>query len=373
MILHDELEKLFTSLPHNENINMPIKQGGIALYGAGAMCEMALDFLRLINVIPKYIIDSNKKGKLRDNKIITPLDIPKNDLENLTFILCIVTTPITPIINFLHNLGCKDVRHFYDYTEIMLENELTNGWSCLNPTKKDINAIKSVCNNLKHDKYSLAHYIQFLWWRLRRIEKIYKEYPVLSNRKYFKAPCMPKFTDSERFFDAGAHFGTTIKKFIEVTNSKFNYIWAIEPDERNFNIMKENLQNISNIEYLPIALSNNQDIVKFIDNLGFASKIKDSGKKIIKTQAIDNLDINPTIIKLHIEGYELLTLYGAVKTIKKHRPILMILADHNRDGLYKIAHLLMTLNKYKIYFYLHDYCGNSAIFYAIPEEKLDNE
>lgn len=370
MDLEKELKQLLSSSPIQCNIYNPIKQNGIVLYGAGAMGEMALDFLKLINVTPKYIVDTHKNGKLREINIIHPIDIPKDDLENLTFILCVVTAPITPIVKYLKELGCQDIRHFYDYTEIMLKNELTNGWACFNPTPEDIEGISRVCQYLEHDKHSLSHYLQFLWWRLRRVEKIYEEYPVLSNKKYFKAPCMPKLTENEAFLDGGAHFGTTIKSFLDAVDMQFNTIWSVEPDKKNMSIMKTEFSNVDNIKYLPIALSNTDELSNFVDGLGFASKVEKNGNKTIQTKTIDSLNINPTIIKLHLEGYELKALQGANETINRARPILMVLADHNADGLYKIANFLMSLKEYKIYFYLHDYCGNSAIIYAIPKERV---
>jgi hypothetical protein len=43
----------------------------------------------------------------------------------------------------------------------------------------------------------------------------------------------------------------------------------------------------------------------------------------------------------------------------------MILADHSEDGLYKIPQFINKLGGYKLYFNLHDYCGNTAVFYGI--------
>ena len=151
---------------------------------------------------------------------------------------------------------------------------------------------------------------------------------------------------------------------------KYETIWAVEPDKNNNTIMKTELSGIDKIKYLPIALSNIDGISNFISGLGFASKIEENGNDNVQIQTIDSLNINPSIIKLHLEGYELKALHGATETIRRARPLLMVLADHNEDGLYKIAHFLMALDKYKIYFYLHDYCGNSAIFYAIPKERI---
>lgn len=366
-----EIEKIFCENIHYDKFN----EGdwhNIALYGAGAMGEMALDFLELINVTPKYILDTNKNGKLRGIDIIHPVDIPKNDLENLTFVVCVVTAPIAPIESYLKKFGCKYIRHFYDYTEVMLKNELTNGWACFDPTSKDIESITKICTYLNHDEYSVAHYLQFLWWRLRRVEKIYENFPVLSNKKYFKAPCMPKLSNSEVFLDGGAHFGTTIQEFIKATDGNCGHILAFEPDKQNAQILKDMTKELdkSKITIYNDGLSDKIEKKQFVDNLGFASKIDDNGDKTISTVTIDSLNIQPTIIKLHLEGYELKALYGAKETIEKHGPILMVLADHNEDGLYKIAEFLISLENYKLYFYLHDYCGNSAVYYAIPKERL---
>lgn len=369
-------EKEIDNILNSKRLNSSeknLKNRRIILYGAGAMGEMALDFLELINITPKYIVDAYKKGKVRGINIVHPKDISKNDLKNSTCLLCVVTTPISPIIDYLKKFDYTDIRHFYDYSEIMLKNRLTNGWTCFNPITKDINAITKVCEYLEQDKHSLAHYLQFLWWRIRRVEKIDIEYPVLSNQKYFNAPCIPKLSRNESFLDGGAHFGSTTKNFLDTIDMQFDNIWAVEPDEKNLLGMKAKFFDMNNIEYLNIALSNIDSKNNFIDGLGFASKIEKNGNKIIQTLKIDSLNINPTIIKLHLEGHELQALEGAKETIKRTRPILMVLADHNKDGLYKIAQFLTKLDRYKIYFYLHDYCGNSAIYYAIPKERGNDE
>ena len=364
-----ELNKILDNqIPSNNTI---INNKEIVLYGAGSMGEMALDFLDTISVQPKYIVDRKYQGRLRNINVIQPEDISEKSLISSTFIICIVTVPLSPIVDYLESLGCKNIIHFYDYTEIYLKNKLGNGWAKFELKDSDIENISKVLNSMKHDKHSLAHYLQFLWWRLRRVEKVYEEYPVLSNKKYFKAPCFPKLSKEEVFLDGGAHYGSTIKSFIEAINGDFKYIYAIEPDKKNLKILKNKIEKkyFDRTVYLEIVLSNEDKEVRFIDKLGFASKIDDLGTQKVVSKKIDSLDIEPTIIKLHIEGHELKVLEGAKNTIEKYRPILIVLADHNEDGLFKIAHYLIKLEKYKLYFYLHDYCGNSAIFYAIPEEK----
>jgi len=367
-----ELDKLFSYSSPKINPFRSTDDAGIVLYGAGAMGEMALDLLETISIRPEYFVDKNLQGDIRGIAIISPENISPDDLKAKIFIICIVTVPIDPIVDYLHSLGCRDVRHFYDYSEIALKDKISNGWALFSPSNQDKQAIANVLKKLEHDSYSIAHYLQFLWWRLRRKEHIYQGYSVLSAKKYFKAPCIPKLQENEIFLDAGAHFGTTIEKFIETTHGYFGSIWAYEPDQYNFERLKKALINnrySHKIYVYTYALSNKSTMKKFINKLGFASHIDENGECEVPSYTIDSLHLTPTIIKLHLEGHELKALEGAKDTISKSRPIIMALADHNEDGLYKIANFLTHLDSYTLYFYLHDYCGNSAIFYAIPNER----
>ncbi|WP_103590539.1 FkbM family methyltransferase [Campylobacter concisus] len=368
----DELNQLL-SLPINNCDYKPFDTAlndKIILYGAGSLGKMAVSLLLKINIKPKYIIDKNLSGDIEGINIVKVDNISSTDLANCTFIICISSIEFMPVFNYLKQLGCKSVIQFYDYAEIYLKDYLGNGWAKLNLNREDLCGIKKSYEYFRYDANSFAHYMQFLWWRLRRVEKIYLEFPVLSNKKYFKAPCMPKLSEKESYLDGGAHFGGVIKDFVSTVDMKYKTIWAFEPDNNNLLVMKANLFNIDRIVYLPVVLSNKNMSVKFVDGLGFASKVYKFGNKVVSSRTIDSLNINPSIIKLHIEGYELKALQGAIKTIKRVRPILIVLADHNDDGLYRISNFLIDLKGYKTYFYLHDYCGNNGIFYSIPKERL---
>lgn len=349
-----------------------LKDREIILYGAGKMGIMALEFLKKINIKPKFILDQNITGTLKDIEVISLDNLTIKDKKECLFIICIVTISYKNIFDSLKAHNCLNICHFYDYSNVMLNKYISNGWEKSELDKNDLENIKNLCSKLEKDETSLAHYLQFLWWRIRKIETIYKDYPVLSNNKYFDAPYFPKLTKNERLLDAGAHFGTTIQHFINATNKNFDTIWAYEPDEQNLTILKNSINKEfeEKIHLYNIALSDKNDSSYFTDRLGFASKIDEEGNIKVSTKKIDTLNINPTIIKLHLEGHELQALEGAKETISKNRPIILVLADHNEDGLYKIANFLINLDNYKLYFYLHDYCGNSAVYYAIPKERL---
>ena len=354
----DELEKIYNAKsPIYDNLDKEI-----VLYGAGSLGHMGLDLLKKSGILPKYIVDKNKSGEIDGVEIIAPDEIPLEDKKEKLFLVCISTIPYNDIVDFLISLGIKNILQFYTYAYIKFPKLLSNGWFVSELTEADKENIDRVCEILSHDETSIHHYLQFLWWKLRGIEKIYEGFPVLSGKKYFKTEICKNLKDNEILLDVGCHFGQTIESFSNITNNKYKEIVAIEPDKYNLEICK-NKFNDKRIKYLNIALSDKKEERKFIDNLGYASKLDEKGNTIIQTETIDSLNLKPTIIKLHTEGEELNILKGASETIKAYKPKLMVLADHNDDGLYKIP-LLMYNYGYKLYFNLHDYCGNTAVFYG---------
>ena len=187
----------------------------IVLYGAGAMGKMAIDIMKTVNTKPKYIVDKTFEGKLFGIKVIKPHEIPECDRDKATFVISISSIPVEPIFDFLKGLGCKDIRHFYDYSEIAFPKAMPNGWVKKDISEEDIDGIKHTFKALEHNDFSVAHYLQFLWWRLKREEVLFQDHPVLSGKKFFKSQCMPKLTDHECLLDGGAHFGQTVKDFIK--------------------------------------------------------------------------------------------------------------------------------------------------------------
>ena len=340
----------------------------IILYGAGNLGQLAIDLMTKKGLIPKSIIDKSKAGNINGIKILAPDMINNYDKENALFLICISSLPYNEIESYLKTLKCNNIMHFYTWAYIIMPELLKNGWFITSLSSEDKKNIKKVCEALSHNEYSLSHYIQFLYWKMCLKEVIYS--PVLSGKKYFKSPCFPLPSKNEVLLDGGAHLGQTIEEFTEFTNNDFRRIYSFEPDIFNMQTAKKRFKD-DRLLFSPMALYDKNEIVNFINNLGFASKINTTGITQIEAVKIDDLDIEPpTIIKLHIEGDELKALNGAVDTILKYHPILIVLADHNEDGLWKIPFFIEDIGDYKLFFYLHDYCGNSAIYYAIPKRRL---
>ncbi len=336
----------------------------VVLYGAGSMGEMALDCMRKADLVPEYFVDAySREQEIQGVPVVHPDNIPDRDKEEVLFVVCIATLPYGPLKTFLVDLGCINVCHFYDFSESAFPQIMPNGWML---DSVDSVFFERVYAALAHDDFSVAHFMQFLWWRIARVEKINEAFPVLSGRKYFKAPCIPPASGSEYLVDCGVHSGQTIEAFKEYAGDHFAGIHGFEPDPRMFSIAQEHHAGpVIRIEQL--AVSDSVRDAAFRGGLDFASTLAIDGEFIVKTINLDAIQgVKPTFVKLHVEGEELAVLRGGRKLIQEHRPVLMVLADHSPDGLAGIPEFLMALEGYRLYFYLHDYCGNSAIFYAVP-------
>jgi hypothetical protein len=84
-------------------------------------------------------------------------------------------------------------------------------------------------------------------------------------------------------------------------------------------------------------------------------------KEILKTKKLDYFKYNPCFIKIDIEGHELECIKGALGTIKKFNPILMVEYDK------KICD--------KIYYILKKYKYNKFIYNKFEKkiEKFNNQ
>jgi len=87
-------------------------------------------------------------------------------------------------------------------------------------------------------------------------------------------------------------------------------------------------------------------------------------------RALDDLNISPTYVKMHLEGEELNALEGAVGTIQRCRPIVAVTIYHGADGLWRIPVFLTDrLKNYVFYTRTDAWVGTGTVFYAVPRER----
>ena len=140
-------------------------------------------------------------------------------------------------------------------------------------------------------------------------------------------------------FDVGANFGWYTLNFCKLIG-RYGKIYSFEPTPQTFLELKKNIKinNFKNIKTYKLALSSkkkNRIIIglprfTFLGSSGAASEFMPfSIKYLPKVDSIDHFIVKKKIkklnlIKIDIEGGELNVLKGAIKTLKKNKPIIII-------------------------------------------------
>jgi len=347
----------------------------VILYGAGSLGKMAKEFFDYFKLPVLYGVDKNAdqcqlEAFWKNTKIIHPDEVEEADKKNCLLVICVVTTPLIVLRDELKNNGWKDVVFFYDLSEAYRDDHpISNGWFLGKFNEIDKESIGKVFFSLADD-VSRAHYVQFLAWRKMRIELLFNQLEINNNNRFFIFEIISLLCENEIFVDCGAHHGSVTKKFLQLVSNKFKAIIAIEPDNINFTKLKENLEGVPNIKLMNCALSDINGHGLFYQGFDFASKLCDVGNDSVRIITLDSLNLPATFIKMHLEGGDLKALKGAIKTIRKHRPIVAVTIYHNADGVWETPFFLMNnTSDYKYYVRLHSWGGTGAVFYAIPAER----
>lgn len=159
-----------------------------------------------------------------------------------------------------------------------------------------------------------------------------------------------QLSSNENILDLGAYDGDTIREFLAATGGEYDYITALEPDEKNFQKLLRNTEELFNIACLNMGAWDKKDTLIFAKKAGRNSKLSAQGVSVQVTD-IDSLDLRPTFIKMDIEGSEMKALCGMAQTVKQYLPKLYICAYHRNEDLFALPLKVWELNPdYKIYF-----------------------
>lgn len=352
-------------------------RGRIVLYGAGNLGLLALRHLKYVGVSVEYAMDINAKpGMTLDGElpVYSPLEaVPEEDLAVL---VTTVSTAYTLILEQLTTLGFKNIIPFYDYAQAYKDKHpINNGWFSGLLDSQDIIGIRSTLGGLE-DPWSWAAYLQMLAWRTVREDWLFADADIFADDRYFVEPVLRAITQEERFIDIGAYDGRVLIKFLEITNGRFASAHLFEPDNGNIRVLYEAISELppelsAKVDVCQFAVSAERNFLFFSHGFEMASRLSDIQAIKTPTIALDDMQIEPSFIKMHIEGGEYDALRGGLNLLTKYRPILAVTMYHNRDGLWRIPQLLMqALDNYVFYFRLHCWCGTGAVLYALPKERI---
>jgi FkbM family methyltransferase len=203
---------------------------------------------------------------------------------------------------------------------------------------------------IKNLEYRNIAGLELLWPKDKSIEKIEKAWNYFQEdeHKFFPKIIVETLCNNKRsVIQAGGHCGLYPIQY----SYYFNNVFTFEPNTTNFYCLSENTKNYKNIHI------NNYGLGEIEKNVSFCVSRRNSGahhvsNKLenvsIQLKNIDSLDIQDCdLIHLDLEGYELLALQGAIKTIEKSRPIIVLeTTDAMERYNYKKEDILKFLEKY---------------------------
>lgn len=351
----------------------------LALYGAGNLGRLARDYLKAVGKDFVFAVDRDAARIAQDPawsgmRVLHPDAIPGADKRNVRLAVSVVTSPYIPIERALRADGFADVVPFYDLAESFRHvHPLSNGWFAAPLTAQEEDKTAAVLARWD-DGVSRAHHLQFLAWRRVREEWSFAGAPVANNNRFFIPEVTQTLRNDEVFIDAGAHHGGVTEALLQRTHGAFRQIVAIEPDPASLmrlrGFLHERLPHDTRVTVHDCALADEEGEAAFHDGLDYASQLSSTGRMRVIRRALDTLRLEPTFLKLHLEGAELAALKGAPEMLLRYRPLIAATVYHNDDGIWKTAHWLMeTLSEYRFLFRAHSWCGTGAMIYAIPRER----
>tara|TARA_B110000967_G_C18720112_1_gene477178 strand:- start:36 stop:746 length:711 start_codon:yes stop_codon:yes gene_type:complete len=136
--------------------------------------------------------------------------------------------------------------------------------------------------------------------------------------------------------DIGAFIGTHTLALADISKKGNGKVYSFEPQPWAYENIKESLKKnkIKNVKVYNIVLSNEIGSIKFCsDSTGGSSVCTERSKKInswnnvynVKMNTLDKYNFkNISIIKIDVEGHEINVLNGALNTILKNKPKILI-------------------------------------------------
>jgi FkbM family methyltransferase len=160
--------------------------------------------------------------------------------------------------------------------------------------------------------------------------------------------------EGDIFYDIGAHFGFYSLIASQIIGDK-GKIYAFEPHPYNLKILRKHIElnNITNVVIISAAVSDKPGKAKFAYGTGTGTgHLSEKGDIEVDIVSIDDLIqkkeiLPPSIIKIDVEGAEILVLKGAWNTITLFYPVIF-LAAHSIELLRNTDQMLLNINYKKI-------------------------
>jgi FkbM family methyltransferase len=173
----------------------------------------------------------------------------------------------------------------------------------------------------------------------------------------------------ETFIDVGGFNGYNSLEFIKRC-PEYSAIHLFEPEPENYLKCMDALQGRPNVYCHPHGLSDKKETLR-LEPQGSGSKISATGSIRIEVDRLDDVlqdRFKPTLIKMDIEGAEMLAIEGAKHTIATYHPRLALCVYHNVGDFWRIPRKILSLRSdYRIYLRHYTESIYETVMFFIPQ------
>lgn len=167
--------------------------------------------------------------------------------------------------------------------------------------------------------------------------------------KYETALFLSQLKNNSVVVDVGANIGY----YSLLAARRVKKVYAIEPDQKCFEILKKNVEEnkLKNVVLINKAASDKREkkyLVRDEKNLG-NSRINDKNGELINTDTLDNILKNEQkieVIKIDTQGWETQVVAGAKKVLKKDKPTVFLEYTPSEYKNQKMVKFLMSNYKW---------------------------
>jgi FkbM family methyltransferase len=353
----------------------------LVLFGAGNLGRKTLTDLRKAGVEPLAFTDSN--SQLWDTcvdglRVLSPGEAARRYGPMSTFVITIWTGEghdrMRDRRRQLEALGCRRVIPFtflfWKYADLFLPHYTIDLPHRVYDQAREVTRAAELWS----DDASRFEYLAQLRWRLL------SDFDVLPHPvqppTYFPRDLF-ELREQELFVDCGAYDGDTIKILREQPSGSSASVCAFEADRNNFEKLEKTVASMTNnasitIYNLAVGASNGSVMLRALGSQ--ASYVSQSaGDTLVDCVTLDDKlgDLEPTFVKMDIEGAELDALKGASNIIRCGTAVFAICTYHQQDHLWKIPLFIQSLrHDYRFYLRPHLLEGWDLVCYAVPPHRM---
>lgn len=374
-----------------QNLKSYVGDKKVVLFGAGRAVVSAANVVR--NIMPvAYLCDNDRRkhGKrFLGIEIKSPAVLKDEDQANLVVVVTVLNNAAQEgAERQLKELGVTQILFHSDLMTFMAGNSMVLGkkFHIAADDQETKAKIKQLYEVIEDDDYSKELLDFIIESRMGRsgidLDFIYRT-PKTDHPPYFSYEIYGGRQEKEVIICGGLEDGEDFRLFYKYLGNSLKKAYGFEPGAeqyacadhavKNMKVMDyqsltmKKLSELVEIKLYPYALAECKGEMYFSDMFVSADE---AGEKVecIGIDEIIDLEEPVTLIKLDIEGAELDTLKGAVKTITKHKPRLLVCLYHRPADLWEIPLFVKSLSPgYKLYIRPHDTMKSVLELHAVHE------